>query len=249
MLIVFVAGCIFRVAEYKSWFALKYYRVEAQSQALEQRLWEVFPARCLTFWPYLLKDSQGIGEFLERDMPVTVETHMEGLGRFRTVITWLNAWIKVQWRGKIWCISRDGKMWLSEKGRPNEESAGRVIWKIPEEGSFKLQEGIEVTTPEFGVFDSPIATEVISGFVEDFRGYKWFDSANEITWERRAGMDLFILKLSHGRQNFELFLQREKYPGQDVGAILDELFSRLITEGGSHIIDATYEGKILLRNL
>ena len=249
MLIVFIAGCVFRIAEYKSWFALKYYRVEAQSQALEQRLWEVFPSRCLTFWPYLLKDSQGLGEFLERDMPVTVETHMEGLGKFRTVINWLKAWVKVQWRGKIWCISRDGKMWLSENGRPNEDEAGRVIWKIPEEGGFKLQEGIEITTPEFGVFDSPIATEVISDFTEEFRGYKWFDSATEITWERRAGMDLFILKLSHGRQNFELLLQREKYHGQDVGAILDELFSRLITEGGSHIIDATYEGKILLRNL
>ncbi|MBQ7733726.1 MAG: hypothetical protein IJT58_06885 [Synergistaceae bacterium] len=247
MLIVFIAGCVYRIAEYKSWFALRYYRIEAQSQALEQRLWDIFPQRCLAFWPYLLKDSRGMGEFLERDMPVTVETHMEGFGRFKTVINWLKAWVKVQWRGKIWCISRDGKMWLSEKGRPNESEAGSVIWKIPEQGD--LQDGVTISTPEFGVFDSPISTEIISSFVEEFSGYRWFDAATEITWERRAGMDLFVLKLSHGRQNFELFLQRDKYPGQDVGAILDELFSRLLNEGGSHIIDATYEGKILLRNL
>ena len=62
-------------------------------------------------------------------------------------------------------------------------------------------------------------------------------------------MDLFILRLSHGRQQFLLYLQREKYLGQDVGAALDELFTILITEGGNHVIDATYEGKILLRNL
>ncbi|MBQ9403895.1 MAG: hypothetical protein IJU15_02835, partial [Synergistaceae bacterium] len=72
MLIVFIAGCVYRIAEYKSWFALRYYRIEAQSQALEQRLWDIFPQRCLAFWPYLLKDSRGMGEFLERDMPVTV---------------------------------------------------------------------------------------------------------------------------------------------------------------------------------
>ena len=90
---------------------------------------------------------------------------------------------------------------------------------------------------------------MIDAFLEEFRDCKWFEAAQEITWERRAGMDLFVLKLTHGTQKFELYLQREKYAGQDVGMALDELFTRLIDEGGSHIIDATYEGKILLRKL
>ncbi len=243
MLIVFILGGFMRLNEYRFWFALKNYHVEAQSQELERRLWEVFPNRCITFWPYLLKDSEGIKEFLERDLPVTVNTNMTGLGHFETKLQWLPAWIKVEWRGKIWCISRDGRMWESEKGRPNEESAGRVIWKIPEQGSNNKQ------VPLFGVFRSPISTDIIASFMEEFKGFKWYDTASEITWERRAGMDLFVLKLSQGSQNFVLYLQREKYRGQDVGEIIEDLFSRLISEGGSHIIDATYEGKILLRNL
>ena len=103
--------------------------------------------------------------------------------------------------------------------------------------------------PMSGVFKSPISTEVIASFLEDFRGCQWFGDANEITWERRAGMDLFTLNITHGRQKFILYLQREKYSGQDIGAEIDELYSRLINEGGNHIIDATYEGKINLRNL
>lgn len=235
------------MSEYKYWFTMKDYRVETQSQVLERRLWEVFPKRCLTFWPYMLKDSGGMKEFLERDMPVKVDTHMEGLARFTTKIDWLEAWVKVDWRGHIWCISRDGRMWIFQRGRQIDDSTGRLVWKIPDAGN--SGEAVTSDAPMTGVFRSPIDTEVIASFLEDFRGCKWFEAADGITWERRAGMDLFFLKLSHGTQKFELYLQRGKYLNQDLGAEIDELFSRLINEGGNHIIDATYEGKIVLRKL
>ncbi len=230
------------IRDYRYWFALDDYQIKAQSQIMEQRLWEIFPKRCLTFWPYMYKDAQGIKEFLERDMPVTVETELSWTGKFTTKIEWLRAWVKVQWRGKIWCISRDGKMWEDHPGRQNDEDAGRLIWKVNE---------IEEEEPPHidGVFKSPLSTEVIASFIDEFRGYKWFDAADEITWERREGMDLFILKLSSGTQKFELQLQRDKYKGQEIGGTIEDIFSRLINEGGNHIIDATYEGKISLRKL
>lgn len=246
-MLVMIAGCMMYIADYRYWFALHDYKVEAQSQELEARLWEVFPQRCLTFWPYFMKDRHGMKEFLERDLPVTVDTEMKRLGRFTTSIKWLKAWVKVDWRGKVWCISQDGRMWQYAPGRPVDDEAGKLIWKIPEQGN--LQEGVNVQPPIFGVFRSPLSTEVIASFLDEFRGCKWFEAASEMTWERRAGMDLFILKLSYGRQKFELYLQRDKYSGQDVGTVLDDLFTRLINEGGDHIIDATYEGKILLRKL
>lgn len=248
MLVVLI-GCMTRIYEYRFWFTLKDYKVEAKSQALEKRLWEVFPQRCLTFWPYLIKDAKGMKDFLERDMPVIVDTKMESLGSFRTRIDWRKAWVKVNWRGKIWCISRDGRMWLYEPGKFSSEpeaETGNLVWKVPEDGGTGE---FTVQPPMFGVFASPISTAVIDSFLEEFRGCKWFKAAQEITWERRAGTDLFILKLAHGAQRFELYLQREKYAGQDMGAALDELFTRLINEGGNHVIDATYEGKILLRKL
>ncbi|MBQ3403644.1 MAG: hypothetical protein IJG65_09800 [Synergistaceae bacterium] len=235
------------MSEYRYWFTLKGYRVISQSQALERRLWDIFPQRCLTFWPYLLSDRTGIKDFLERDIPVTVDTKMDGLGHFTTRIDWLTAWVKVEWRGHLWCISNDGKMWLYERGRKNDDSTGRLVWKIPDEGN--AQDGATLQTPMTGVFRSPIDTGVIASFLDEFRGYEWFSEASEITWERRAGMDLFILRVLHGTQRIEIYIQREKYSGQDVGAQIDILFARLINEGGNHVIDATYEGKILLRNL
>lgn len=241
-LLALLAGSAMYLSEYKYWFTMKDYRVEAQSQVLERRFWEIFPRRCLTFWPYFLKDGKGVGEFLERDMPVTVETNMEGLGVFRTKIKWLSVWVKIDWRGKIWCVSRDGRMWASDLFKHDVE-AGKLVWKVPDGGD---PISIESLT---GVFKSPISTKPIASFLDEFNGCEWFSAATDVTWERRAGMDLFTLKLSRGGQKFELYLQRDKYAGQDVGAMIDSLFSMLISEGGNHIIDATYEGKILLRRL
>ena len=235
-------------AEYKSWFALSGYKIVAQSEALEKRLWEIFPQRCLNFWPYLLKDSQGMKEFLELDMPVSVETHMTKLGNFTTTIEWLKAWVKVNWRDKIWCVSRDGRMWLYEQGGQNDNEAGlKLIWNISDKSTFP--DGVDFQAPPSGVFVSPFSTEIIAAFLDEFEKFKWFKAAVEISWTRRAGMDLFTLKMTQGQQKFELFLQPGKYPGQDLGATIEDLFSRLVNEGGNHIIDATYEGKILLRRL
>ena len=229
------------VRDYKYWFTLSGYKIEAQSQILERRLWEIFPKRCLTFWPYMLKDSGGIKDFLELDMPVSVDTRMNGLGSFTTRIDWLKAWVKVEWRGHIWCISRDGRMWLFQRGRQNDDEAGRLVWKIPDDAGEQ--------EPVSGVFRPPISTEAIASFLDEFGKCSWFEAADDITLERRAGMDLFVLRLSRGGQKFELYLQRGKYSGHDVGAEIEELLSRLVSEGGNHIIDATYEGKIVLRNL
>ena len=238
-----IAGGVTYIHDYRQWFALRDYKIEAQSYTLEQRLWEVFPQRCLSFWPYLLKDSRGLKEFLERDMPVTVDTKMEKLGRFLTRIEWLKAWVKVDWRGQIWCISRDGRMWLYRQGQQNDNEVGKLVWKISGNNSDAQQ------PPMIGVFESPISTEVIASFLDNFQRFNWFDLATEISWERRAGLNLFRLKLAYSQQRFELLLQPEKYANQDLGATIEEIFTRLINEGGNYIIDATYEGKILLRNL
>ena len=259
-----LCGSAFRVYEYKAWLALKNYKIEADSPVLEERLWKVFPSRCLKFWPYLKKDCEGFKDFLERDIPVTVETKMSGFfsGNFTTSIKWVQAWIKVLWRGKFWYISEDGKMWACEKNEDFEDifedmnnfmleknKSLNVVWKIPEQLNSDNHDSDIIQTPLSGVFKTPVSTEKIASFLEEFKGYSWFQDITEITWERRAGLDLFILRLSKGKQTFEVQLQQEKYSGWDLGLLIESVISDLIKEGGNHIIDATYNGKILLRGL
>ena len=242
-LLALIVGGLWRLNDYSAWMPLSDYRVEAQSPALEMRLWDVFPSRCLRFWPWLLRDAAGLQEFLERDIPVSMETRMPRLGQFVTTIRWLTPWLKIEWGGRTWCISREGRMWDVERTSPSfTGSIKGPVWRLTH-----LIPGLDAL-PD-GVFRSPISTDVIASLLEEHRGRAWFDAAQEIVWERRAGMDLFRLELVRGEQRFEVLLQSAKYAGQDIGALLDDVFSKLSKEGGDHMIDATYEGKIVLRPL
>ena len=243
-LLSFLIGGLWHLHEYYAWMSLSGYRVEAESPVLEERFWKVFPSRGIYFWPFLVIDEGGVQEFLERDIPVFVDTRMTRLGKFVTTIKWLTPWLKVRWHGRLWCISKEGRMWDTlEMGIPFD--AGSVegpVWRLPQ-----LDEGSG--PPPSGVFVAPVKTDAVAGFLSEYERYVWFGSVREIVWDRRAGMDLFRLKLVQGQQNFEILLQPEKYPGQELGVTLGKVLSDLYKKGGNHLIDATYEGKILLKDI
>ncbi len=238
-------GGLWRLVEYRAWMPLSGYRVDAQDPALEERLWSVFPSRCFRFWPYFLKDAEGLKQFLERDIPVSVVTTMPRVGRFATAIKRLTPWLKVRWYDQLWCVSREGRMWNVAEAQGHMASADLGLgptWRLPQ-----LKEDGE--RPPSGVFDFPMSLDALAGFLDEYQRYEWFRAVQDIAWDRRAGADLFRLKLRREKQLFELLIQPEKYEGQDLGVGLEELFSKLSKEGGNHLIDATYKGKILLRDL
>lgn len=240
-------GFAWRLYEYNGWMSLSGYRVEAQSPALERRLWDVFPPRCLRFWPFFLGDAEGVGGVLERLLPVSVSTRMPEWGRFVTTVKWLVPWVRVRWRGRVWCISREGRMWnpaeLDELPAPAGPSdAEGPIWQF-------AQLSDDMRPLPSGVFTSPVSLDAIVVFLQEYQDYSWFGSVREIVLDRRAGADLFRLNLVRGKQRFEVLIQRSKYSGQELGAMLEEILMRLSKEGGNHRIDATYEGKVLLRKL
>ncbi|MCR4819195.1 MAG: hypothetical protein K5841_09600 [Fretibacterium sp.] len=244
--LVFLLGGVWRLWEYSVWMALSGYSIEADSPVLEKRLWDVFPVRCLRFWPWMLRDAKGLGSFLEQDVPVTVSTQMVSLGRFKTVMRWLTPWIRLEWGGRLWCVSKEGRMWdvAGTAGSPSLESLKGPVWRLaPLERERQYQPS--------GVFSSQsfVPVEVITGFLDEYKEYGWFETVREITWDRRAGADLFHLKLERGGQHFEVLIQRAKYAGQDLGVAIEDILNRLSQEGGDHLIDATYEGKVLLRSL
>lgn len=229
--------------DYNAWMSLSGYRVDAQDPAIEERMWEIFPSDGIRFWPSFINGAKGMGQFLECDIPVSAVTSMSGFGRFVTTIKWLEPWFKVMWSGRIWCVSRDGRMWDADSVAPfHIESAGGPLWHIPSLS--------EKDAPfSAGVISFPISTDEIAVFLDEYQNYGWFADVSDVSMERRAGYDMFRLSLSRRGQRFEILIQSAKYEGQELGAALQDILSRLSQEGGNHIIDATYEGKILLKKL
>ncbi len=110
---LFLGGGV-RIYEYYAWFSMHSYAVKASDPVLERKFWEVFPSESLRFWPYFINQSKNIKVFLEKKMPLNISTSFSGLGNFVTYLNWLTPWIKVEWHGRFWCISKEGRMWAAD---------------------------------------------------------------------------------------------------------------------------------------
>jgi hypothetical protein len=238
-------GGLWRLNEYYLWMSIRGLSVEAADPVLERRFWDVFPSQSLWFWPLFTWKSKDIEAFLERTLPVLVNIRTTGFGTFAVTIKPLTPRVIVEWRGEIWCISREGRMWhIDDKSLwlPGLEIPKKPLWRA---AAFSGPDKDGLPLPG-GVFPSLVSTDFIEDFLSAFGGETWFESVEDVSLERRAGADLFRLRLVRGQQEFMILIQRDKYEGKDLRVTLESVLETLFREGGSHQIDATYKNKIVV---
>jgi len=249
--IVFYAllwGGLWRLNEYYVWTALRGYSVEASNPTLEKYVWDVVPVKGWRFWPSFLSQSREMEAFLEKTLPVFVNTRMTGWGIFVTDIKRLSPWLTVEWKGQLWRISRDARMWSLSEDKTGGGKSGipvKPLWRIVS----SVSSADENFLPK-GVFPSFFLTAPIDDFLERFGKESWFSNIEEIVLDRREGTDLFRLRFRQEMQEFEILIQKDKYEGRTLNLALEELLDRLRKEGGNYVIDATYENnRIVVRAL
>jgi hypothetical protein len=239
-------GGFWRLNEHYLWMSLRELRIEAADPVLEMRFWDVFPSRSLWFWPFFARKSKDIEAFLERTLPVLVDIRLTGFGRFAVRIKSLTPRVIVEWRGEAWCVSREGRMWnVGDRSLwiSGLEIPRKPLWRVA-----SLSESVKDGFPApGGVFPSLVSIDFIEDFLSAFGGEAWFEDVQEVSLERRAGSDLFRLRLVRGQQEFTLLIQRDKYEGKYLNETLRRVLETLSKEGGSHTIDATYKNKIVVR--
>jgi hypothetical protein len=239
-------GGLWRLNERYLWMSFRGLSIDVGDPALEKRFWDVFPSRSLRFWPFFAQQSKDIETFLERTLPVLVSIRMTGFGSFAVSMKLLSPRVIVEWRGEVWCISSEGRMW---------NAGDRSLWfpglRIPQKPLWRLASLSESVKEDFhapgGVFPSLVSIDFVEDFLSDFGGEAWFRDVQEVSLERRAGADLFRLRIVRGRQEFTLLIQRDKYEGRDLHETLNRVLEILSKEGGSHLIDATYKNKIVVK--
>jgi hypothetical protein len=132
------------------------------------------------------------------------------------------------------------------------KSPQQPLWRIPPFSTLSTiaagAEGESYALPG-GVFPSFFSIEAIEGFLTGFADESWFEYVEEVVWSRRAGADLFSLRFVRGGQEFTILIQHDKYERHELNTALGHILERLQKEGGNHLIDATYEGKIVVRSL
>ena len=122
----------------------------------------------------------------------------------------------------------------------------KPIWRVP------FLPGASSGDIPKGVFPSLFSTEVrevIEDFLTGFGDELWFEDIKEIVLDRRAGADLFQLRCIREGQEAVILLQKDKYRRQELNVAIGHILENLRKEGGNHLIDATYEGKVIVRKL
>ena len=185
---------------------------------------------------------------MEKTTPVLVNTRMTGIGSFVADIKLLSPHIVIEWKGEMWCISKEGRMWNLAEGSfgfRELEIPVKPIWRmrvpptIGESGQFLPS----------GVFPSIFSTDVIDDFLKGLGNASWFGGVEEVVLDRRAGDDFFRLSYVREGKNFTILIQRNKHEWEELNLALGHILDRLRLEDGNHLIDATYKGKIVVRNL
>ncbi|MDR1977361.1 MAG: hypothetical protein LBQ42_01365 [Synergistaceae bacterium] len=122
----------------------------------------------------------------------------------------------------------------------------KPLWRVP---FLPAESSEDVRSLPNGVFPSLFSVDVIEDFLTGFGNEPWFENIEEIVLDRRAGADLFKLRFIRGGQELMILLQKDKYRGRELNIALDHILERLRKEGGNHLIDATYEEKIVVDSL
>jgi hypothetical protein len=172
---------------------------------------------------------------------------MTGFGTFLTNMDLLSPWLLVEWRGQVWCLSREGRMWNTA-----DEDARIEGLNIPEKPLWRIRtdsaEGNEAPVPK-GVFPFLFSVEGIERFLEGFGKSSWFGYVEDVTVDRRGGADIFTLRCVRGKRTLTILIQKNPQGWQELNTALEHILERLWREGGDHLIDATYEDRVVVGEL
>lgn len=241
-------GGLWRLNEHYAWMSMREKSVNAANSVLEERFWDIFPSQSLRFWPLFIRKSQDVAAFFEKTNPVLVETRMTGMGSFVTDIKLLSPHIIVEWRGELWLISKEGRMWNLA-----DENFGFMEMKIPRGPIWRMPvtsavHGYEQPLPG-GVFPSIFSMDAIDDLLEGLGNAPWFDSVEEVTLDRRVGADLFVLRYVREEQIFKVLIQRGRHAWEELNFALEHILGRIGEEDGNRLIDATYRDRIVVKDL
>jgi hypothetical protein len=219
--------------------SLKGYVLETPSVDIEKRFWELLPAECIRYWPVFVYKFSQIRDLMEKTTPVQVSTEIKGVGLFHTRISYLEPWLMVKWRERVWYLSKEGYMWAPELYDFDVPSS--PTWEIKE----SLSRYSDVSMPE-GVFPAVFSVEELKRFDGIFCGQSWYTNVNNIGFDRRAGEFLLEISLDLGGKKVVLIINGEENKLYEIDNFLKQVLSQISLDDRNIYIDMSYLDKIVV---
>ena len=235
----FLAGSVYFLFANFGLLSLKGYVLETPSVDIEKRFWELLPAECIRYWPVFVYKSSQIRDLMEKTTPVQVSTEAKGVGLFHTRISYLEPWLMVEWRERVWYLSKEGYMWAPEL----------YAFDIPRSPTWEINESLSrysgVGMPD-GVFPAVFSVEELKRFDGIFSGQSWYTNVDHIGFDRRAGEFLLRISLDLSEKKIILIINGEESKLYEVDSYLKQVLAQISLDDREIYIDMSYPDKIVV---
>gem|GEM_PF-1462496 len=238
----FLAGSVFFFFENYCFLSLNGYVLETPSAEVEKRFWELLPPECIRYWPVMVFKSSQIRTLMEKTIPVRVSTEATGVGLFHTRVSYLQPWLKVEWRGSLWHLSKEGLMWPWAPELYNFEVAKSPLWKISE--TLNRYSDIGKSVVPDGVFPAMFPVGELERFEAVFKVQSWYANVEYVDFDRRAGEILLRISLVLNGKKIILMVNGEEDKLSEIDTFLRQILPQ--TDHREILIDMSYPDKVVV---
>lgn len=215
-----------------------------------ESVWSGVPAKAEKFWPLLWTSKRSYETAIERGHPVRARLLLKNWGRYKLEVEFLQPLFILYWENKYWCVSADGKMWLTV--RPENDmtdlSAARrlpvLVWGGDRTSPF------DIANADEGVYRSSLPVSLILGWYDSLEFLGWTEKTKALYTERREGQEAVRLIVSDGKggRGAEILFPDTSEQWREAGMAMKTIYPDISKISSDIFIDMTYKGKIIVSN-
>lgn len=214
-------------------------------------IWGTVTSQEERFWPAFFINREKHEKILEKFYPVKAHITFKSWGRFFVTITKLNPSLKMYWGTRYWYVFNNGKAWSvhlpSNKHLNCEEATSKpiLVWSSDRPLPINLENNdgnIHNTSLNFALLG------------------EWYRHINTLHWAKDIKYIMALIKNrkpyvelvfsdKNGNDGVHVILNNNPENWIEYGMAINKLYPDLKNASENVLIDATYNNKILIKNI
>lgn len=239
------AGAFCSVEAHYQFLRLQGMEIQPKGICSDSVFWKEVSEGGKRFWPLLYMESGSVIQNVEEEYPLSVSAGLSGLGKLRWNVTPLKPWISILYKGDLWYLSRDGRLWKTDLSANKEIKGvlppGGPLWVWGKGLPSPFLEG----TPKHPIEKSSIPTDLISQWIDGLKGTGLWEKAMKVQVNSQENREVLTVFLQEGKWvQLKLDQDTKEWP-----AIVDAvrmILKKEISNDETLLVDATYKDRIIV---
>lgn len=245
----FLAGVVVSGENFFQPLTLEGPDIATDDPVAESFFWKNVNPTTLRYGPLFFMESDDLGRRIEKESPLVLSVEKRGLNGSTVSLVPLVPWLTVEWRGKRFYLTRDGKIW--EQAHPLNTSLSGI--EKPKAPPFILADDlpspIDETAGEQVVYHALLPMGSFAAWMDGLSASGWKDTTRAVRVSRRIGHYLLELSLRLQKWNVRLLVRGDQSSWKEYGSAVAQILGEFPFSGEDLIIDTTYTDRIIVRRV